>query len=220
MDRICNTLIYEGSGPDKQQDGSHVHFSLISPGGYLLVANLGCDTVTVYKMDAEDKLHRMENMSVRTPAGRGPRHMCFPGMGADSLFPVSAAILYWFMSGPRKLGWGTCFKRSLFFKRLLSALRNWRISSFLMTEDMYTCAFAGQTSCAASLVCDRLSAPNWFPSGGKSPRAMAITEDDKFIVAANANMVAVLPRDLVTGEVGGAIASCPVGHSTCVTIMK
>ena len=49
---------------------------------------------------------------------------------------------------------------------------------------------------------------------------MAITEDDKFIVAANANMVAVLPRDPVTGEVGGAIASCPVGHSTCVTIMK
>lgn len=152
MDRICNTLIYEGSGPDKQQDGSHVHFSLISPGGYLLVANLGCDTVTVYKMDAEDKLHRMENMSIRTPAGRGPRHMCFPGMGADSLFPVSAAILYWFMSGPRKLGWGTCFKRSLSFKRLLSALRNWRISSFLMTEDMYTCAFAGQTSCAVSLL--------------------------------------------------------------------
>ena len=152
MDRICNTLIYEGSGPDKQQDGSHVHFSLISPGGYLLVANLGCDTVTVYKMDAEDKLHRMENMSVRTPAGRGPRHMCFSRDGSRLLISCECSNTVLVSEWSEEAGVGTCFKRSLSFKRLLSALRNWRISSFLMTEDMYTCAFAGQTSCAASLL--------------------------------------------------------------------
>ena len=195
MDRICNTLIYEGSGPDKQQDGSHVHFSLISPGGYLLVANLGCDTVTVYKMDAEDKLHRMENMSVRTPAGRGPRHMCFSRDGSRLLISCECSNTVLVYEWSEEAGVGDMLQE-------ISVLQAPPVG-FTKLADI-------------QLSHDGIA----IKSGGKSPRAMAITEDDKFIVAANANMVAVLPRDLVTGEVGGAIASCPVGHSTCVTIMK
>lgn len=221
MDRICNTLIYEGSGPDKQQDGSHVHFSLISPGGYLLVANLGCDTVTVYKMDAEDKLHRMENMSVRTPAGRGPRHMCFSRDGSRLLISCECSNTVLVYEWSEEAGVGDMLQEISVLQAPPVGFT--KLADIQLSHDgryVYVCVHGTDQLCCFSFDGDRLSAPNWFPSGGKSPRAMAITEDDKFIVAANANMVAVLPRDPVTGEVGGAIASCPVGHSTCVTIMK
>ena len=98
-----------------------------------------------------------------------------------------------------------------------------KLSDIQLSHDgryVYVCVRGTDQLCRFSFDGRMLTAPGWFPSGGKSPRAIAITEDDKFIVAANANAVAVLPRDPATGEVGAAVARSPVGHGTCVAIMK
>ncbi|RYY58850.1 MAG: lactonase family protein, partial [Chitinophagaceae bacterium] len=70
---------YTGSGPNKQrQEASHVHSTVLSPDeDYLLVADLGTDSVKSYRF-APGK-HRLTETkkSFRLSAGSGPRHIVF-----------------------------------------------------------------------------------------------------------------------------------------------
>ena len=72
---------HAGTGPvTDRQEGPHAHQARFDPAGeYVLVNDLGADTVTAYRLDG-GALDRVAVTSV--PAGTGPRHLAF---GADDL---------------------------------------------------------------------------------------------------------------------------------------
>ncbi len=66
-------ITHQGSGPNlPRQDQAHTHFCAVSPDGrYLLVCDLGLDTVFVYKKDGTPV------SSAKVPDGHGARHLAF-----------------------------------------------------------------------------------------------------------------------------------------------
>ncbi|MBR0133338.1 MAG: lactonase family protein [Lachnospiraceae bacterium] len=69
---------YEGKGKNaERQDGPHTHSSFVDPSGkWLLVCDLGIDTVYVYEIASLGKEIKEKNV-IYTPEGSGPRHLCF-----------------------------------------------------------------------------------------------------------------------------------------------
>lgn len=75
---------HEGSGPvADRQECAHAHSATFTPDDkYMVVCDLGTDTLNVYTMMEESgKLHRAYGKNVSTPAGSGPRHMTFSPNG-------------------------------------------------------------------------------------------------------------------------------------------
>lgn len=73
---------HSGTGPrTDRQEGPHAHMTQVSPSGrYVLAVDLGNDTVTVYRYDAERG--RLEpHTTTELPPGSGPRHLAFHGSG-------------------------------------------------------------------------------------------------------------------------------------------
>jgi 6-phosphogluconolactonase (cycloisomerase 2 family) len=73
-----------GSGPDaERQEGPHAHQSLPSPDGrWLLVNNLGSDTVWRFAVDEASRSLRPDGAAATLPPGTGPRHAAFSEDGA------------------------------------------------------------------------------------------------------------------------------------------
>lgn len=69
--------IHEGHGPNpERQEAAHTHFVTASPDGkYLLVNDLGLDTIFTYDADLN------EIGRVKAPEGAGPRHLVFDESG-------------------------------------------------------------------------------------------------------------------------------------------
>lgn len=74
---------WEGRGPRKdRQERPHPHSACFTPdGGFLLVPDLGCDLIRVFRWISEDKpLEEMPGLAVQVIPGSGPRMMAFiPG---------------------------------------------------------------------------------------------------------------------------------------------
>lgn len=79
---------HTGSGPNaERQEGPHAHQARFDPAGrYLLVNDLGTDTVHTYLL-RDGRL--VEQRAAQLPAGAGPRHLAF---GADDRLYVAAEL--------------------------------------------------------------------------------------------------------------------------------
>ena len=73
-----SSLQHSGTGPDAgRQERSHAHSVTEIADNLVLVADLGCDTLTTYAVGADGSLDR--RAVSRTEAGAGPRHVaCHP----------------------------------------------------------------------------------------------------------------------------------------------
>ena len=73
-----------GSGPDRdRQEGSHAHQSLPSPDGrWLLVTDLGGDTVWRFAVDRASRRLVLDGAAATLPPGTGPRHAAFSADGS------------------------------------------------------------------------------------------------------------------------------------------
>ena len=74
---------YEGHGKNpERQDASHTHSGFVDPSGkWLLVCDLGVDSVFVYEIASIGKDIKEKNV-IYTPEGCGPRHLCFSKDGS------------------------------------------------------------------------------------------------------------------------------------------
>lgn len=77
-------VCHSGSGPfEKRQLSAHAHQCYAVPdGGFIAVADLGCDSIFCYPYSGKDGINPtcvIENKV--TPAGSGPRHMVFDRSG-------------------------------------------------------------------------------------------------------------------------------------------
>ena len=72
---LTDTAQHTGKGPRPEQDGSHIHFTDLTPDNRLAVIDLGSDKVYVYNVSDAGKL--TEQSVLTMPAGFGPRHLVF-----------------------------------------------------------------------------------------------------------------------------------------------
>lgn len=72
-----DTVQHTGSGPNKErQEAPHPHCVAYDPAGrYIATADLGIDTIQVFRLDAAGKLIAVSE--AKTAAGAGPRHLAF-----------------------------------------------------------------------------------------------------------------------------------------------
>ena len=70
---------HEGSSTNRRQAGPHAHSILMDPTGrFVLSADLGCDRIFVYRLDASaGKLTPNEIPYAQVSSGAGPRHIAF-----------------------------------------------------------------------------------------------------------------------------------------------
>lgn len=62
----------------RRQDGPHAHCAVFDNNGrYVVVADLGCDKLFIYRVDPSGKLMANDPASVDTAKGAGPRHFAF-----------------------------------------------------------------------------------------------------------------------------------------------
>ncbi len=85
------SLAFAGSGPvTGRQDAAHVHQVLLMPGGqFVVVTDLGSDTVYSCRWDGDERQLRRARPPCVTPAGSGPRQLVFQSdttaLGVDEL---------------------------------------------------------------------------------------------------------------------------------------
>lgn len=82
VDAPGQLIQHSGTGPNAdRQEGPHAHMAQVSPSGrWVLVVDLGNDTVYVYRYDA-DQGRLFPHTTTELPAGTGPRHLAFHGSG-------------------------------------------------------------------------------------------------------------------------------------------
>ncbi|WP_062047315.1 lactonase family protein [Bacillus sp. JCM 19034] len=75
-----STVTHEGKGPNKdRQDKAHAHFAGLTPDGkYVVVVDLGTDTIALYTL--KDQSLTLHN-EVKVKPGSGPRHISFSNNG-------------------------------------------------------------------------------------------------------------------------------------------
>ncbi len=82
LDPACGTLVHRGSGPNQErQERPHAHCIIESPDGrFVIVADLGTDTVSCHRLGADGAL-TPDPDPFRLPPGSGPRQIAFHPSG-------------------------------------------------------------------------------------------------------------------------------------------
>lgn len=72
---LADEVFHQGSGPHENQEKAHVHYTDLTPNGYLVSCDLGTDEVTTYDVKEDGKL--TEIALFKAQPGTGPRHLVF-----------------------------------------------------------------------------------------------------------------------------------------------
>ncbi|MGD9933637.1 MAG: lactonase family protein [Dehalococcoidia bacterium] len=81
VEQASDVIEHRGQGHHpRRQSEPHLHSVAVSPGGLVIVADLGTDRLVVYRLDTvRGALERVNECA--TAPGAGPRHMAFSGDG-------------------------------------------------------------------------------------------------------------------------------------------
>ncbi len=217
---VC-MAVHRGRSIHPRQTAPRVHSTLNSPdGNYLLAADLGTDTVTVYSKTAKGTLKQEPEMSVRIPAGRGPRHMAFSPDGTR-LFVVceiSRTLLVYSYDAQSGIG-GLLEERNLIAQGKSESDKAADIHFSPDGRFLYVSVRGPDSIVMMPYRDGALGGMKRFPAYGKSPRNFCITEDGKYLITANelSGSIAVIPRDVETGMLGECASSMDIPRAVYVT---
>lgn len=219
-DLMC-TVAHQGSSVHPRQTAPRVHSTLNSlDGSYILAADLGTDTVTVYSITGSGNLMEQPDMGVRVPPGRGPRHMAFSPEG-KRLFVVCeiSSTLLVYQYDPRS-GIGALLEEIDLIPQGRDESDKAADIHFSPDGRFLYVSVRGQDSIVMlPYENGNLGDMARFPAYGKSPRNFCITEDGNFLITANevSGNIAVIPRDVETGMLGECVAEVDIPRAVYVT---
>lgn len=201
---------HAGSGPTPRQRGPHPHCVRTGPDDrHALIADLGIDKVVVYGLDPESgRLDPNANGSASVPAGHGPRMLDFHPNGRvlyllNELTSTIVALSYDSESG------------GLEPIHTVSTLPDgWRgdsTAAHLVVHPGGRFLYASNRGHDSIAIFDmladgRLSPIGHVQSGGRTPRAFALSPDGRFLLAANqhSGTVVTFSIDPGTGRIAEA----------------
>jgi 6-phosphogluconolactonase len=211
----------QGTGPDAgRQERSHAHsVTELIGGGLAVVADLGADTLTTYRLKADGSL---EQVAVsKTEPGAGPRHVALHPNG-ELIFLMNEL---------------NSTVASFRLDRATGALSQCDAQPAVPAEARASnhCAdiqispdgrfIYGSNRGHDSVSCfaideatGKLSLVGFFPCGGATPRNLAITPSGNHLFSANQNAdrISIFARDQQTGALTDTGRAIEVGTPMCV----
>lgn len=220
LGEMSDFIQYSGTGGDpERQKGPHAHGTIFAPDEqYLISADLGTDTLHIYRFDADNgKL--IPHSEAKTQPGAGPRHTTFHRNGrllyvANEL-DNTVGVYGW--DGER----GTLTEQ-----QILPTLPP--DSPPTTTADIHLTPAGNRLYVSNrgydSLAIYEVAADGTLtlvaiqPSGGRNPRNFALSPDDRFVLVANefSNEVVVFRAD--EKGLGEVVARVAVPAPTCVLV--
>lgn len=192
----------EGKGPRPEQEGTHVHFSNLTPDNRVVVADLGADKVLTFDVSSEGKLALVATFN--TEAGFGPRHIRFSpdGQYAYLLGELSSklSVLKYHEDGSFTL-----------LQTVLMIPENWDAhnggAAIYVSKDgrfIYTSNRGHNSIAVFAVKADGAAVEHmqWVSTEGDFPRDFALNPEENYLVAANQNTdnVSVYSRNGDTGK--------------------
>ena len=179
----------EETGPHKNQDHAHVHYTDLTPDNRLVVCDLGTDRVYTYDVSNEGKLSLISEFVV--DPGTGPRHLVF--------HPINKTIAYLFGELDSTVRVLTYNKEQGTFeeKQKISTLpenfneENGGAAIRVSKDGRFVYASnRGHNSIAVFAVSEKdqtLECIQIIATEGDFPRDFALSPDNNYIVCANQN---------------------------------
>jgi len=203
-----------------RQEAPHPHAIIPAPAAagmprFVYAADLGCDAVCCYRLDATGRLVAAEPAQVKTPPGAGPRHLAFHPDGRR-LYVINELAntvgVYDFEAATGRLT-----ERQMISTLPADFTGTSSTADLKITPDgrfLYGTNRGHDSLAAFAIAADgRLTLLEIEPSRGKGPQNIAITPDGDLLLCANmpGNSLAVFRIDRETGRLA------PVGEPITVT---
>ena len=186
VEQASDVVEHRGQGHHpRRQSEPHVHSAAVSPGGLVVVADLGIDRLLVYRLDTgRGALERVNECP--TAPGAGPRHMAFSGDGrllfVSNELDSTVASYRWDEATGRLTPLSTVAAAPGRAEENSPAHivahpgGRWLFASNRGHDSVATFAFDGEGALARVAT---------VPSGGKKPRGFAIDPNGRWLVTAN-----------------------------------
>lgn len=188
-------IVHYGYGADKKrQNEPHVHQTILTPDHkHLAVCDLGIDAVCFYPIDAKG-VHE-EPQRLKTPAGMGPRHLCFGKEERWYLIgELTGELLYW-------QGYGKNARLIQKVEIFSDKQRQNDGGAIALSPegDSLACSVRGEDTLVLFAIDEegRLYNKSVYSTGGQWPRDVAFSPDGKYVLAAlqHSGEVAVFSRE-------------------------
>ncbi|NYF91060.1 lactonase family protein [Tunturiibacter empetritectus] len=218
---------YSGHGPNaERQTAPHAHRVTVSPDNrFLLVNDLGLDTIHIYRLDAATaKLVPNEPAAWKSAPGAGPRALRFHPNGRVAYcvteMTSSVVVLRWDSARGALETVQEVVMRPADFSGVSSGndIVIDREAKFAYATDRFDDIVV---IFAISPTDGRLSVVDRIPCGGKVPRHLALDPSGRWLLIANqeSDNISVLARDEKTGKLTDAGKSFPLSRPQCLVFV-
>ena len=215
---------YSGHGPDKKrQEAPHAHRVTVSPDNrFLLVNDLGLDTIHIYRLDASTaKLVLNEPAAWRSAPGAGPRALRFHPNGKVAYCVTEMASTVVVLRWDSELGKLETIQEIVMkpadFQGPtggddITIDREGRLAYATDRFDDIVVTFSISPSDG------KLTLANRIPCGGKVPRHLVLDPSGRWLLVANqeSDNISVLGRDPKTGKLTDSGKSFPLSRPQCL----
>jgi len=196
----------------------HAHSIALHPEGkFAYAADLGLDSVFVYRFDREQGTIRTANIPpVRLPDGAGPRHLAFAAGGSFAYVLNELASTVASFSAATRTGYLTEMQTVSTLPDSFTGNSAAAEISVHPTRNYLYCSNRGHDSIAVFNIDCRdgmLTPVEHTPSGGQTPRHFSVDPTGQYLVTANqdSDLLATFRIDPDTGRLypTGAVAEVP-----------
>jgi 6-phosphogluconolactonase len=219
------SVVQRGTGPDaNRQERSHAHsVTELLSGGLTVVADLGTDTLTTYRLAADGSLDQVAVS--QTAPGSGPRHVAVhPNGRLVFLMNELDSTVASFRLDPQS---GALAQLDSQPAVPAEARASNHCADIQISPDgrfLYG-SNRGHDSISTFAVDEpsgMLSLVGYFPCGGATPRNLAITPSGKHVFSANQNAdrISIFVRDIETGKLTDVGRGIDVGTPMCVKFAR
>ncbi len=205
-----HTVMFEGAGPNpERQVSSHPHQAVVDTArNRLLVPDLGADRVRVVGLDAlPEGLPHDDADDLVIHAGAGPRHLVIAGDLAVTANELDRTASVLDLVGGHEVAWFPVDERVEARGLGLSAIRLTRPGTVLIGDRDADAIVALRFDADAGTL-ERVAA---IPTGGRHPRDLQVTHDERFALvadqASDSITIVALDEDGVPTEVVETIAT-------------
>lgn len=219
------SVAQHGTGPDaSRQERSHAHsVTEIIGGGMAIVADLGTDTLTTYRLQPDGSL--TELAVSRTAAGSGPRHVALHPNGRLVFLMNELDSTVASFALDRDTGALTALDAQPAVPAEARATNHCADIQVSPDGRFVYGSNRGHDSISCFAVDEasgRLTLVDFFPCGGATPRNLAITPSGRHLFSANQNSdrISIFVRDAVTGRLADTGKAIEVGTPMCVKFAR
>ncbi|MFF2372635.1 lactonase family protein [Agromyces sp. NPDC058110] len=214
----AHSVAFSGSGPDaSRQESSHPHQVVLDAArGRLLVPDLGADRIRAIALDAlPEGLGHDESHDLAIHSGAGPRHLVVLGDVAIVANELDRTASVVDLVDGREVGYAPVDDRVAPRALGLSAIRSTR-SGTVLIGDRDADALVALRFDAHARTLERVAS---VPTGGRHPRDLHVTHDERFALVADQGSDSIAVVALDAGVPTHVVATVATPAPACLARM-